>query len=93
MDPSLPGSSAHGIVQARVLEWVAIAFSSLPLEDWFYFHSEYEICLCYLSSHTSSVCNLETVIFFFIRRFNIKHDLLYIDLKYQIGQLTCHILK
>ena len=29
MDYSLPGSSVHGICQARVLEWVAIAFS-----DW-----------------------------------------------------------
>ena len=28
MDYSLPGSSVHGIFQARVLEWVAIAFSS-----------------------------------------------------------------
>ena len=28
MDCSLPGSSAHGIFQARVLEWVAIAFST-----------------------------------------------------------------
>ena len=27
MDYSLPGSSAHGIFQARVLEWGAIAFS------------------------------------------------------------------
>ena len=27
MDCSLPGSSVHGIRQARVLEWVAIAFS------------------------------------------------------------------
>ena len=27
MDCSLPDSSAHGIFQARVLEWVAIAFS------------------------------------------------------------------
>src|SRR5574337_1005871 len=27
-DCSLPGSSVHGIFQARVLEWVAIAFSS-----------------------------------------------------------------
>ena len=27
MDRSLSGSSAHGIFQARVLEWVAIAFS------------------------------------------------------------------
>ena len=26
MDCSLPGSSVYGIVQARVLEWVAIAF-------------------------------------------------------------------
>ena len=27
MDGSLPGSSIHGILQARVLAWVAIAFS------------------------------------------------------------------
>ena len=27
MDCSLPGSSVHGISQARVLEWVAITFS------------------------------------------------------------------
>ena len=27
MDGGLPGSSVHGIFQARVLEWVAIAFS------------------------------------------------------------------
>ena len=27
MDCSLPGSSVHGILQARVLEWVAISFS------------------------------------------------------------------
>ena len=26
-DCSLPGSSVHGILQARVLEWVAIPFS------------------------------------------------------------------
>ena len=30
MDCSLPGSSVHGIFQARVLEWVAIAFSNVP---------------------------------------------------------------
>ena len=29
MDCSLPGSSVHGIFQARVLEWVAIAFPVL----------------------------------------------------------------
>ena len=26
-DCSLPGSSAHGILQARILEWVAISYS------------------------------------------------------------------
>ena len=29
MDCSLPGSSVHGIFQARILEWGAIAFSDL----------------------------------------------------------------
>ena len=27
MDCSLPGSSVHGILQARILEWVAISYS------------------------------------------------------------------
>ena len=33
IDYSLPGSSIHGIFQARVLEWGAIAFSD-PLSRW-----------------------------------------------------------
>ena len=32
MDCSLPGSSVHGIFQAKVLEWVAIAFSKIKRE-------------------------------------------------------------
>ena len=32
MDCSLPGSSVHGIFQARVLEWVAIAFSEYGVD-------------------------------------------------------------
>ena len=35
MDCSLPGSSVHGIFQARVLEWGAIAFS-----DVYYNHDQ-----------------------------------------------------
>ena len=31
MDCSLPGSSVHGIFQARVLEWGAIAFSEVTM--------------------------------------------------------------
>ena len=36
MDCSLPGSSVHGIFQAKVLEWVAISFSSGSFQprDW-----------------------------------------------------------
>ena len=33
MDCSLPGSSLHGIFQARVLEWGAIAFSASTLTE------------------------------------------------------------
>ena len=32
MNCSLPGSSAHGIFQARVLEWGAMAFSEICVE-------------------------------------------------------------
>ena len=32
IDSSLPGSSIHGIFQARVLEWGAIAFSDRKVE-------------------------------------------------------------
>ena len=34
MDCSPPGSSVHGILQARVLEWVAIAFSEIIIR-WY----------------------------------------------------------
>ena len=36
MDSSLPGSSIYGILQARILEWVAMPFSreSSQARDW-----------------------------------------------------------
>ena len=33
MDCSPPGSSIHGIFQARALEWVAVAFSKTNLDS------------------------------------------------------------
>ena len=33
MECSLPGSSVHGIFQARVLEWGAIAFSEVVKQE------------------------------------------------------------
>ena len=43
MDYSLPGFSVHGIFQARVLEWGAIAFSIFPVYSPYnnYFHIFY----------------------------------------------------
>ena len=41
MDCSLPGSSIHGIFQARVLEWGAIAFST-RLYDELYIKTDFK---------------------------------------------------
>ena len=49
MDCSLPGSSIHGIFQARVLEWGAIAFSLGQLQF---------VCLFVCFSHHSLKCRI-----------------------------------
>ena len=56
MDCSLPGSSAHGIFQARVLEWGAIAFSNTAL---MYPFSYLEPVCCSMSS--SKCCFLTCI--------------------------------
>ena len=63
MDCSLPGSSVHGIFQARVLEWGAIAFSGASLcytAKWlsyiqFFFYSVFHYGLSQDIEH-SSLC-------------------------------------
>ena len=35
MNCSPPGSSVHGIIQVRILEWVAISFSKLQVQCFF----------------------------------------------------------
>jgi len=34
MDCSLPGSSVHGILQPRILEWAALPFSRGSSQPW-----------------------------------------------------------
>ena len=43
MDCSLPGSSIHGIFQARILEWVAISFSRYADDTTIMAESEEEL--------------------------------------------------
>ena len=47
MDCSLLGSYVHGIFQARVLEWVAIAFSTYPYYTIINGQSKYSKSLTY----------------------------------------------
>ena len=44
MDSSLPGSSAHRIFQARVLEWVAISFSKILVSSSVQLLSRVRLC-------------------------------------------------
>ena len=49
MDWSLPGSSVHGIFQARVMEWGAIAFSKVrgdKLINSIYMMVKHKIAFC-----------------------------------------------
>ena len=59
MDCSLPGSSVHGIFQARVLEWGAIAFSEKVSEGcekvppslvWLYVNTSFQIKYMHMNS-------------------------------------------
>ena len=48
MDCSLPGSSIHGIFQARVLEWGAIAFSNMVNKT---LYLKIFVCFLYINTH------------------------------------------
>ena len=67
MDCSLPASSIHGIFQARVLEWGAIAFSDLCHGNWkmlqTIFYSENQ--LLNINQHTTNYTESSVHLFFF----------------------------
>ena len=57
MDYSLPGSSIHGIFQARVLEWVAIAFSYACVYTYVFNQIiiSMHVCVMYVSTYITVV--------------------------------------
>ena len=55
MDCSPPGSSIHGIFQARVLEWGAIAFSACPRVILFYTKELYSFILNHCFSNNNNI--------------------------------------
>ena len=62
MDCSLPGSSVHGILQARILEWVAIPFSggfSQPRNQTWVFVLQVEFFIIWATTQ----CSVEQGIF------------------------------
>ena len=60
MDCSLPGSSVHGISQARAPECIAIFFSRGPSQhrDWIHISSTGRVILCHCTSKEAYACVL-----------------------------------
>ena len=52
MDCGRPGSSVHGIFQARVLEWGAIAFSGLKILLWLKKETNQQMVFTHTHTHT-----------------------------------------
>ena len=66
MDCSLPGSSIHGIFQARVLEWDAIAFSS---------HTSYALSIW---AYKSGVREISSPVFEVLLKYSPIHSFMYV---------------
>ena len=65
MDCSPPGSSIHGIFQARVLEWGAIAFSDNGLKQLKFIILQFSWGLNQMSACLSGSCKEDSVSLFF----------------------------
>jgi len=65
MDCSPPGSSVHGIFQARVLEWGAIAFSDNGLKQLKFIILQFSWGLNQMSACPSGSCKEDSVSLFF----------------------------
>ena len=73
MDYYLPGSSVHGILQARILEWAAISFSrgSSCSRDWTWVSCIGRQILYHWAIREASCMYIYTTIYIYIHNLNI----------------------
>ena len=99
VDCSPPGSSIHGIFQARVLEWGAIAFSqqevnlefpivvgiNLQQQDW----------LSLSAVRKKEIRNIDAINWakFFLRALDLKNQLGHWQSRASLGYQGCHSMK
>ena len=65
MDCSPPCSSVHGIFQARVLEWGAIAFSYICVSIWYLSFSLWLTSICIIDSRFIHLIRMDNIPFKF----------------------------
>ena len=98
MDCSPPGSSVHGIFQARVLEWGAIAFSSIYVSIRYLSFSFWLTSLCIIGSRFIYLIgtNSDAFLFIFGSPLNFIQLLSWLYLKAGTGQVSslvpCNLL-
>ena len=80
MDCSLPGSSVHGILQARVLEWGAIAFSLSRLVITFLPRKK-RLLISWLQSPSAVILEPKKIKFVTISTFSLSicHEVMGLD--------------
>ena len=89
-DCSLPGSSVHGIFQARVLEWGAIAFSAYVASKHINLNNYFEnmfvnICLNIYVFYYWKFCDAQKWVFIIIKRNFYENSEMQIQYFYQKG--------
>ena len=74
MDCSLPGSTVHGILQARILEWVAVSFSrgSFQSRNWTWVSC---IASRFFTSWATREASIFWIFFFFFLRIRWNGEL------------------
>ena len=75
MDCSLPDSSLHGILQARILEWVAISFSNIPNRSLSFSDFVKWLEFCKVKRKSKTICILIHHLSFF--SFSYRHGTSY----------------